>query len=87
MTITMVYENSAGQPSSQADAEAWASMYGHNGIVAYTSGTDDFWYPYGVDLGGGNFNIDLPGIMLVGTMNSIAKIGLPSTAEIEAALP
>ena len=83
----MVYENASGQPSNQSDAEQWASMFGHDGVVAYTSNTDDFWYPYGVDQGGGNFSINLPGIMLVGTMNTIAKIGEPSTAEIQAALP
>ena len=83
----MVYQDATGNPSDQADAELWASNYGHQGVVAYTSGTDDYWYPYGVDTGGGNFSISLPGIMLVGPMNTIAKIGSPSIAEIEAALP
>jgi hypothetical protein len=83
----MVYENASGAPSNQGDAQLWAQSYGHEGVVAYTSNTDDYWYPYGVDTGGGNFSIGLPGIMLVGTGNAIAKIGEPSAAEIQAALP
>ena len=83
----MVYENASGGAAVQSDAALWRDTYGHEGVVAFTSGTDDYWYPYGVDTGGGNFSIGLPGIMLVGTGNAIAKIGEPSAAEIQAALP
>jgi hypothetical protein len=87
LTVTFVYENAAGQPSTQADAAQWANTYQQDGIVAFAANSDDFWYPYGVDQGGGSFSIELPGIMLVGAMNEVVKIGFPSTAEIEAALP
>ena len=87
LTVSFVYENASGQPSNQADAAQWANSYGQDGIVAFAANTDDFWYPYGIDQGGGNFQILLPGIMLAGPLNTIAKIGQPTTAEIEAALP
>lgn len=86
MTISYMSENSVGGPAGQSDVQAWAQNYGQNGIVAY-SNYQDVWYPFGVDQGGGSYSIALPGTMLVGPNAKIAKIGVPSNAEIQAVLP
>ena len=86
MTLSYMSENAQGGPAAQSDVAAWAQSYSQNGIVAY-SGYQDVWYPFGVDQGGGSFSISLPGTMLVGTGATVSKIGVPSNAEIQAALP
>jgi hypothetical protein len=86
MTLSYVSEGGSGGPATQSDVNVWASNYGQNGIVAY-SGHQDVWYPFGVNQGGGSWSIALPGTMLLGTGASIVKIGVPSNAEIQAALP
>lgn len=86
MTITYVSEGAAGPPPTLADAQAWATMYNHQGIVAF-SNIMEVWYPFGVDMGGGSFSIALPGIMLVGPKMKIAKMGEPTTQEIELVSP
>lgn len=86
MTITYVSEGAAGPPATLADAQAWATNYSHNGIVAI-SDLQDVWYPFGVDMGGGSFSIALPGIIFIGLNMKIAKMGEPTIQEIELVLP
>lgn len=86
MTISYMSENSTGGPGGPNDVSAWANMYGQDGIVAF-SNYEDVWYPFGVDQGGGSFSIALPGTMLLGRNVKIAKIGVPTQAEIQAVLP
>jgi hypothetical protein len=63
-------------------------MAGLNGIVvahgSFNSSQD--WYPFGVDVGGGNYNIGLPSPILVDHGMVIATKGEPSPSQIEAAL-
>jgi hypothetical protein len=86
MTITYVSEGAAGPPATLADAQAWATTYNHLGIVAI-SDSQEVWYPFGVDMGGGSFSIALPGIMLIGPNMKIAKMTEPTIQEIELVSP
>jgi hypothetical protein len=86
MTLTYVSEGANGPPATLADAQSWATTYGHNGIVAFSS-HQDVWYPFGVDMGGGSFSIALPGIMFIGPKMKIAKMGEPTIQEIELVIP
>jgi hypothetical protein len=45
------------------------------------------WYPFGVDMGGGQWSIGLPGTMLLKPGLEITVMGQPSQAQIQAALP
>jgi len=86
LSLTYMSESNDSGPATQADVQAWASTYAITGIVAYSS-LQDVWFPFGVDLGGGNYSIALPGTMLLGPGGAIAKIGIPTIEEIELALP
>ena len=86
MTLTYMSENGNGGPAAIADVQTWANMYSQNGLVVF-SGIQTVWYPFGVDQGGGNWSISLPGTMLVGTGAAVASMGQPSNAQIEAQLP
>jgi hypothetical protein len=86
MTITYVSEGNAGPPATLADAQAWATNFNHNGIVAF-SNLMDVWYPFGVDMGGGSFSIALPGIIFIGPNMKIAKMSEPTIQEIELVVP
>ena len=86
MTLTYMSESADGGPATQADVIAWSDMYSQNGLVVF-SGLQDVWYPFGVDQGGGSFGIALPGTMLVGPNAKIAKLGVPSTLEVELVIP
>jgi hypothetical protein len=86
MTITYVSEGANGPPATLADAQAWATNYSHNGIVAI-SDLQDVWYPFGVDQGGGSFGISLPGIIFIGPNMKIAKMSEPTVQEIELVIP
>jgi hypothetical protein len=81
-------EDSGSNPATQGDAAAWAQQFGHNGIVVadgnFNNGQN--WYPFGVDAGGGNYNINLPSVVLVDHGMVIATKGEPSPSQIEAAL-
>jgi hypothetical protein len=56
-------------------------------VVAHsTFNSSQDWYPFGVDAGGGNWNINLPGILLLDQGMAIATMGEPSPSQIEAAL-
>jgi len=81
-------EDASSQPANQADAAAWASQFGQNGVVVADPNfsSDQNWYPFGVDAGGGNWNINLPGILLLDQGMAIATMGEPSPSQIEAAL-
>jgi hypothetical protein len=85
MTLTYVSEGNAG-PAVLADAQAWATTYNHQGIVAM-SNLQDVWYPFGVDMGGGSFGIALPGIIFIGPNMKIAKMSEPTIQEIELVVP
>jgi hypothetical protein len=86
MTLTYVSEGNNGPPATLADAQAWATNFNHNGIVAFSSHMD-VWYPFGVDMGGGSFSIALPGIIFVGPGMKIAKMSEPTVQEIELVVP
>lgn len=86
MTLSYMSENGSGGPAAQADVNVWANMYGQNGLVVY-SGHQDVWYPFGVNQGGGSWSIALPGTMLLQPGMTVAKVGVPSAAEIQAVLP
>jgi len=74
--------------ATQADAAAWAQQFGQTGVVVadgnFNSG--QHWYPFGIDAGGGNWNINLPGIILLDEGMEIATMSQPSQSQIEAAL-
>ena len=86
MTLSYMSENAQGGPAALADVQVWANNYGQDGLVAY-SNYQDVWYPFGVSQGGGSFSIALPGTMLIEPGATITKLGVPSNAEIVAALP
>jgi hypothetical protein len=86
MTITYVGEGSLGPPATLSDAQVWANNYGHQGLVVI-SNYMDVWYPFGIDVGGGQFQINLPGIILIGPGMEIAKMSEPTNAEIELVSP
>ncbi|WP_146659320.1 TlpA family protein disulfide reductase [Enhygromyxa salina] len=86
MTLSYMSENGSGGPAAQADVVAWASQYGQDGLVVY-SNHQDVWYPFGVSQGGNSWSISLPGTMLLEPGMKITKMGVPSNAEIQAALP
>lgn len=85
MTLTYLSENAQGGPATAADAMAWANNFGQDGMVL-TGGPMDIWYPFGIDQGGGQFSIALPGTIFVGPNMKIAKMGAPSNQEIEIVL-
>lgn len=86
LTLTYMSESYDSSPGTQADVQAWANMYSITGVVAYSS-LQDVWYPFGIDQGGGSYMILLPGTMLLAPGGVIAKIGVPTLAEVEAVLP
>lgn len=86
MTLSYMSESGDGSPGGLADVQVWASMYQQNGLVVF-SDHQDVWYPFGVDNGGGSFGIALPGTMFVGPKAKIAKLGIPTTQEIELVIP
>jgi hypothetical protein len=86
MTISYVSEGSLGPPATLSDAQVWANNYGHQGLVVI-SNYMDVWYPFGIDVGGGTYQINLPGILLVGPGMEIAKMTEPTIQEIELVIP
>ncbi|PRQ09247.1 hypothetical protein [Enhygromyxa salina] len=86
MTLTYVSEGADGSPATLADVQAWTNNYSHKGLVV-RSDLSDVWYPFGVDQGGGSFAIALPGTILIGPKMKIAKMGEPTTQEIELVIP
>lgn len=86
MTITYVSEGASGPPATLADVQAWANNYNHEGLVV-RSDHQDMWYPFGVDAGGGQFSIALPGIIFIGPKMKIAKMTEPTIQEIELVIP
>lgn len=86
MTLSYMSESGDGSPGGLADVQAWANMYGQDGLVTFSS-HQDVWYPFGIDQGGGSFSIALPGTMFVGPQAKIAKLGVPTTQEIELVIP
>lgn len=86
MTLSYMSEDVNGGPGTLADVQAWANMYGQNGLVVY-SNHQDVWYPFGVDQGGGSFSIALPGTIFVGPGAKIALMGVPTPQQIELVLP
>jgi hypothetical protein len=74
--------------ATQADAAAWAQQFSQTGVVVAHGNfnTSQDWYPFGIDAGGGNWNINLPGIILLDEGMEIATMSQPSQAQIEAAL-
>ncbi|PRQ04608.1 hypothetical protein ENSA5_06130 [Enhygromyxa salina] len=86
ITLTYMSQDAEGAPPSQADVDAWAQQFSQDGIVAF-SDFSNVWYPFGVDQGGGSYSISLPGTMLVAPGVEVVKVGVPSLAELEAALP
>jgi hypothetical protein len=86
MTISYVSEGANGPPATLADAQAWTTNYGHEGLVVF-SDLPDVWYPFGIDQGGGSFGIALPGIIFIGPNMKIAKMTEPTIQEIELVVP
>ena len=86
MTVTYMSESLDSSPGDLADVQSWATMFSQDGLVVF-SNHQDVWYPFGVDQGGGSFSIALPGTIFIGPGMKIAKMGVPTTQEIQLVIP
>jgi hypothetical protein len=89
ITVIVVGQNANNQDATQADAASWRDNYGQTGVVVADPGwnTGPTWYPFGVDAGGGQWSIGLPGLGLLAPGMEVVTIGNPTAAQIEGALP
>ena len=76
-------------PATQAEAVLWRDTYNQSGVVVADPDFNDgpTWYPFGVQQPTGGWSIGLPGTLLLAPGMVVEKMGHPTEAEIEAALP